>query len=230
MFFKNSFIQFIRAGRHQKTVLLVSLMLFASICAFSEPSEIVDSIAALVNEEVITFSDLQMVEAFGLFETKAQSLSEVYMEILERMINQKLVIGLTRDMFPVEPEEVAAIVAKMVKAREPGEFEAILDRFGLEEEDVHEYISEMILYDRIIEDRFGLAVVVRLAEIERHYEEVYIPLQSSKGLEPLPLLDVLNEIEAAIKEERIETIVGEWISGLKSEADIRILIQRREKE
>lgn len=230
MFFNQFLIGLIRPGRHQKALLLAGLILLRLICPFSTASETVDSIAALVNEEVITLSDLRIVEALGLYEVDASSLVGAYAQILEKLINQKLVIGLTRDEIPVGHPDLKSVMAEINKMKEPGEFEAILKRFGLNEEDVLEYIHEKILFERIIDDRFGLAVVVRLAEIENHYENVYVPQRESKGLEPMPMLDIIDEIETAIRNERIETRVGEWLSGLKREADIQILIQRREKE
>jgi hypothetical protein len=227
MFFNKFLLRIFKSRRHQKIALAGWIYLLWFLFPLSAAPETVDGIAALVNEEAITLSDLKIAEAFGLFEVEASNRADAYSQILEKLIHQKLVIGLTRDKIPVDHPELVRELEEIKKRKEPGEFELLLQRFGFNESDILDYIQEKIIFERIIEDRFGLAIVVRLAEIENHYRNTYIPLQESKGEDVLPLLDVLGEIEMALRNEKMDVMVGDWISGLKREADIQILLQRR---
>lgn len=209
--------------------LIALLFLLSLIRGVSGGLEILDSIAAVVNGEVITLSDLRIAEALGIYKMDTPEAGGDLSQILEKMIDQMLVIGLTRDAPPVEEAELESAVDRIKTGMESGGYEAALARFGLGEQDVLEYIREKILYERIIEDRFGLTVVVRLSEIKNHYENVYVPLQESKGRRPLPLIDVIAPIESALRQEGIGIRVGEWLSAIKSEADIQIQYQRRKR-
>ena len=213
--------------RRPKKNLAFFLVLAGLVSVLWADSETVDLIAAVVNEDVITLSDLKIVEALGLFEGNTLKLEEIYTEILEELVNRKLVIGLTQNEVPVMESDIEAVLK--TKKRNMGDqgLEAVLIRFGLDEQDIDEYIREKLLFEKIIEERFGLAIVVRLADIESYYRNTYVPNQEARGLEPSPMIDMLSEIETAIRNNKVDTQVEEWISGLKSDADIRILIQRR---
>jgi hypothetical protein len=97
-----------------------------------------------------------------------------------------------------------------------------LSSLGLIYEDIHVYVEEMLLFERIINQRFNRAVAVSLSEIEQYYQEIYLPLQQSEGLNPKPMVDILDEIENAIKKEKLDEQIKAWIAKLKEEADIEI--------
>ena len=187
--------------------------------------ETVDRIAAVVNEDVITLSDLQIVLSFGLYDDERVPGRSERQVILERLINQKLVIGLTMESIPVTEEELEVAFQSLVDNLSPAAVEARLDSFGLEKEDLQEYLYEKILYRKIIQERFGLATIVSLKEMEDYYRQRYVPSQESKGVDPKPMMELLDEIESAIKEEKIRRRVEEWLANLKREADIQILLK-----
>lgn len=187
--------------------------------------EVIDRIVAVVNDEIITLTDLNLVETFGLYESpKDKPAGDMQRHILDQLISQKLVVQLTSEGIMLEEEEIESALSDIIQRMEPGEAERALIRFGLDWDDLKGYLREMLLYQKIISSRFDQSVIVRLAEIEVYYEQIYIPGQRNKGLEPEPLTEMLDNIEKEIKREKIETQVHEWINNLKREANIQILI------
>jgi len=206
--------------------LSVLFLMTSTFFSFSGSQEVIDRVAAVVNDNVITLSDVKIVASFNLFdEEEKESQEKDFFRILNLLINQKLVIGLTQESIPVEPESVEAAYQSLLKKLGYKAVKTRLDLFGLQKEDLEAYLFEKILFQRIIEDRFGLAVRVSLKEIEEFYREKIVPAQKTKNIEPLPMMDVLEEIESAIKKDKISTLVGEWLNNLRREADIQILLK-----
>ena len=208
----------------RKIWLNLAAVIFAwlPLCGLQET---VDRIAAVVNESVITLSDIKIVQAFGLYEDEMPPGIQNERDILERLINQKLVIGLTQENIQVPEEDIVSLWRKIQEKFGASGVEASLEKFGLNEEDLREYLKEKVLYQRIIQARFGLAVIVSLKEIEDYYTTTYVPNQERLGLSPKPMIEILDEIEASLKKGRIEQRVEEWLNNLKRGADIQILLK-----
>lgn len=207
--------------------LSMFLMVSSTRVSFSRSQEVIDRIAAVVNDYVITLSDVKIAESFDLFDEEILSQEKDSLVILDWLINQKLVIGLTQESGPIEPEAVEAAYQSLLYKLGNEAVKTKLDLFGLQKKDLQVYLFEKILFQRIIEDRFGLAVRVSLKEIEDYYREKFVLTHMSpKNSKPPPLMEVLEEIESAIKKEKIKTLVEEWLKNLRREADIQILIKK----
>ena len=207
--------------------LSMFLMVSSTRVSFSRSQEVIDRIAAVVNDYVITLSDVKIAESFDLFDEEILSQEKDSLVILDWLINQKLVIGLTQESGPIEPEAVEAAYQSLLYKLGNEAVKTKLDLFGLQKKDLQVYLFEKILFQRIIEDRFGLAVRVSLKEIEDYYREKFVLTHmSQKNSKPPPLMEVLEEIESAIKKEKIKTLVEEWLKNLRREADIQILIKK----
>lgn len=188
----------------------------------SVPQEIVDGIVALVNDEVITMSDVHIVSAFGLVSDEGPSArDEGFDRVLDKIIDQKIVLQLTGDGSPIEENTIEefrdGIIAKMGVAR----FREELEGFGMTSQDLVPYLRERIAYQNVITGRFKTSTAVSLDEIENYYERRYLKERREKGEEAKPLTDVLDEIEEAIKQEKSVKQIEEWINNLRQRSDIQ---------
>ena len=87
----------------KRGLIAVLCLLCAGICA--EGQELVDRILVLVNDEVITLTDVKVAEAFGYFlDDEGQSLERD--RILEQIINQRLLMQLMGESVVIQEEEV----------------------------------------------------------------------------------------------------------------------------
>ena len=187
--------------------------------------EVVDRIVAIVNDEVITLTDVNIIQKFGLFEDLEKSPEEdMQTRILSRLINQKLVIQLASERIMVAEEELEASLSDVVQATDPDLAGRALLQFGLDWDDLKSYLREKLLFQKIVSQRFNRGVIVSIEEIERYYEQVYVPSQREKNLSPQPMIEVLDQIEGDLQREKVENQVKEWIENLKREANIQIKI------
>ena len=207
-------------------LLFISYLLTSVVFCFipvNSFSQIIDRIVALVDEQVITLTDLKIAEAFGLYEDELEEESDKRLfRLLERIINQKIVITATSEDIIIEEEEIEAELKKAEEKLGTGEFQRRLEEFGLRLESLKTYFKEKILYQNILSRRFGQGVPVNLEEIENHYRQIYIPSQEKKRLKPRPMMEILDEIESAIKQEKIKKQKTDWINNLKKQAEIEI--------
>ena len=227
MFFKPIYLARFRLRRELCLFLSMFLIVSSTRVSFSRSQEVIDQIAAVVNDYVITLSDVKIAASFDLFGEEILSQEKDSLVILDWLINQKLVIGLTQESSPIEPEAIEAAYQSLLFKLGNEAIKTKLDLFDLQKKDLQAYLFEKILFQSIIEERFGLAVRVSLREIENYYREKFVLTRKDpKNSEPLPLMEVLEEIESAIKKEKIKTLVEEWLKNLRREADIQILLKK----
>lgn len=187
--------------------------------------EVVDRIVAVVNDEVITLTDVNIIQKFGLFEDLEESPNaDMQTQILSRLINQKLVIQLASERFMVAEEELEVSLSDIVRMTDPDLAEEALLQFGLDWDDLKSYLREILLFQKIVSQRFNRGVIVSIEEIESYYEQVYVPSQREKNLSPQPMIEVLDRLEGELQQEKVEGQVQEWIENLKREANIQIII------
>jgi len=204
---------------------ILSLFLISIFFPCFGQGEVVDRIVAVVNEEVITLTDIQIIQRFGLYEDLEESPDvDKQTQILQRLIDQKLVVQLASERLTVDEVELEAFLSDIVQRTDPELAGKVLLQFGLDWDDLKSYIREKLLFQKIISQRFSFGVIVSIEEIEEYYEQVYVPAQRSKDITPLPMIEVLDEIEGELKRLKVENQVQEWIANLKREADIQIKI------
>jgi len=185
--------------------------------------DIVDRIMAVVNGEVITLTDVRIVEAFGLYESdKSGRMQDIQSYILNKLINQKLIIQLASKSVSVEKQEIDSYLNVVIEKIGRNEMQKILVVFSIDLDDLRQYLREKLFFKKIISAKFSQAVIVSLREIEAYYHQVYIPSQEEKGFEPKPMVEILDEIESAIKQERMNKQVEEWILNLRKEANVQV--------
>ncbi|MBU1186321.1 MAG: hypothetical protein KJ908_05455 [Acidobacteria bacterium] len=203
------------------------LFIAGALCwlSFQAAGQMIDRIAAVVEETVITWSDIRIARDFQLYDLQEVLPSEQDRYILDRMVDQKLILRKmgAEILLPVgEPEKTLISTLRRLGADRSAE---LLAFFGLTREDLYPYIEEKLLFQKITFERFKDSAFVGLKEMDAYYEEVYLPEREAIGLNPLPLLEILNEIEAAIKETKIKRLVEEWLKTLRAEADVQIFLE-----
>jgi len=185
--------------------------------------EVVDRIVALVNEKVITLTDVKIVRAFHLFSSEGKSDVDIDIQnVLKKLIDQNLVIQMTQENTYRQNGRVDEFLDQIIAEMGVEQFRKQLKQFGMTRQDLMPYASDWITYQRIIADRFNTSIPISLKEIEEHYEQTYVPTQKAEDREVKPMLEILDEIETVIKREKSKMQVEEWQKNLRERADIQI--------
>ena len=187
--------------------------------------EVIDRIVAVVNNQVITLTELKIARAFRLYPAPKPQQIMPPSFYLEKLIEQRLITQVIGQKVTIEDSEIEAYLEKIRNNLGSDLFEARLQEFGLKRDDLKKYIYQKVLEDKIISQKLFQNVAVSLEEIENYYRQIYLPAQKEKGLKPQPLIEVVNKIEAAIIKNRRKKQVEDWIANLKRQADIQIKVK-----
>jgi hypothetical protein len=205
------------------TVALTAFGLWGAVLAGAPQTETVNCIAAVANGRLITLMDVKIAEAFDFFNLGAiADPKERRKAAFEKLIDQKVVVEFARERAPLEPSRVDEARNILVARIGRDEARRRMAEFGLEGPDLLPYLEEMVLSETIIAGRFGRSESVSLTEIEAYYRETYAPAQKKLGVEPKPLVEVLDVLEAEIKKSKVEIRAGNWIRNLRQQSEIEI--------
>jgi hypothetical protein len=196
-------------------------ILVLSILAPPAPCEQVeDCVAAVVNGRAVTLVDVRIAQRFGLHAGDPAETSRS--AVLDKIIEQKLVLDIARGPAAPTGEEIAAAADEAVRRLGPDAWAGALAEFGIGAADLQPFLDEMIGFRKAIAARFSQAAAVTIREIEAYYRDVYLPDRRSAGEDPAPLVQVLDRIESRIQELKRDKLVADWIGNLKIQADIRV--------
>jgi hypothetical protein len=209
--------------RYRLNFALARLALAALILLSPGFSQVVDCIVAEVNTQIITLTDIRILQAFAIGAGGSSEDSQSSLrQILEGAIDQKAAIGLLRENVAVTDEEIDSQLKDVLARMAPEDKQRKLKEFGLEEKDLRPYLEEKLLFDKVIALRFSQSINVSLKEIETYYTEVYLPSEKAQGREPKPMIQVLDELEAMLKKEKTADQIDSWILGLRDQAEVKI--------
>jgi hypothetical protein len=186
-------------------------------------SQVVDCIAAEVNGQVITLTDVRILQAFAIGPEQRDNVApSTLRQALDEAINRRVVIDLVQENIEVSKAEADELLIRWKERYDARHWQEKLAAFGLGESGLRPYLEEMIRFVKIIGLRFGEGVDVSLGEIEDYYREVYAPSERENDREPKPLTQALGEIEALIRREKAGGQAAVWVQSLRAQAEVRI--------
>jgi hypothetical protein len=212
-------IRMIRAMERAFGIAIV-LLSTLGLPAPAGAGQVEDCVAAVINGKAVTLVDVRIAWRFGLH---AGIPGEISMSaVLDRLIEQKLVLDLARGSVAPTGEEIAAAADEAARRLGPDAWAGALAEFGFGEADLRPFLEETVRYRKTITLRFNQAVPVTIKEIESYYNDVYVPAEKAAGAEPAPMVQLLDRLESLIQERKREELVADWIGKLKAQADVRI--------
>jgi hypothetical protein len=186
-------------------------------------AEVVDCLVAVVNGQPITLTDIRIADGFGLERTDREGrIAERLYSILEKVVDQKVVVQFAGANVKVSEADVQSALGTLLDEIGPEEVQRKLGEFGLDLDDVTRYLEEKLVFQRIIDLRFSRAVTVSLREMEDYYQRVYASAEARPGLQPEPMIALLQEIEARIRQDKIRAQAALWIRSLRGQAEIEM--------
>ncbi|MFY9610544.1 MAG: hypothetical protein WAU45_18280 [Blastocatellia bacterium] len=202
----------------------LAVFLFAAAPGASAQT-VVDQILALVNEDVITRTDLLWSIAL---DPKAPSpagpvSSDLLKQKLEVMMDLRLVsqeaarvpsAELTQDEVDKKRTELIGTF------KSEAEFRQRVESVGLTPDRIDDLVRERISIDRFVDFRFRSFVLVTEPEIKKYYDETLAPRVREAGQIPPPLERVSEEIGALLKQEKINTEIDRWLNTVRQRADV----------
>jgi hypothetical protein len=190
----------------------------------------IDRIAALVDRQVLTISEITQMAEIRFFPRNAgQSEDDYRRSILESLIAQALRF---RDVERFGAADVSkdSIEARLLQIQQrfasPAEFTAAIERAELTLDEVRTLIKRQLQVEGYIQERFAPAIFVSSDEIEAYYKGEWSQQRRQRGLPIPPLSEVQDDIRTLLKSTRLQQEVEKWTAQLRSRANVDIYTWR----
>lgn len=190
--------------------------------AASAGAQTVDCLAAVVNRQPVTLTEVEIAVDFGLYPKTLEAAAVSVSAVLDALIDRKVVLEVARDPSPVEKAELEQALADLRRSLGEEIFLARLKAFGLKASDLLPYLESRIRYEKAVASRFSVTIPVTRNDVERYYNGVYVPAERARGMEPPPVDEVRDLIEARLKESVRNAKVSEWVRNLRNQAEVKI--------
>lgn len=202
----------------------IAVFLFAGAPGASAQT-VVDQILALVNEDVVTRTDLLWSIAL---DPKAPSpAGQVSSDLLKQKLDVMMDLRLVAQEATRVPsadltqEEVDQKRTELIRTfKSEAEFRQRVESVGLTPDRIDDLVRERIAIDRFVDFRFRSFVLVTEPEIKKYYDETLAPRVRAAGQVPPPLDKVSEEIRTLLKEEKINTEIDRWLNTVRQRADV----------
>jgi hypothetical protein len=197
-------------------VALIGCLMSAALCR----AEVMDRVLAVVAGDLILLSDVRAAREFGFVNVEGSEDPDA--QALARLIDRALILAEVERFAPPEPE--AAPVDKGVAAirqrfSTPEAFGEALARVGIEERHLREHVRQNLRMAAYLDQRFT-SLPPPEEEIARYYREH--PELFTRNGALVPLETARPEVVQAVTARNRQTVVNDWLAGLRRRADIRI--------
>jgi peptidyl-prolyl cis-trans isomerase SurA len=212
---------------NKKLIIIVALLLscIAQSPALLSQSDsiLLDKIAAVVNEEIITLIDIdKAIQFYPILRKKGESDNQFYTNVLEDLINHKIIYLEHRNDFQLKEEDYVQVQSEAIeKMGSLDEFMRLLKSFDMEWLDFKDFVREKVVFEKILAQQLQVNISVNFNEIESFYQQEYLPLQQQMGLTPRSLIDMSSQIENHLRKIRTREELAGWLKEIRTSYQIK---------
>jgi len=204
-----------------------------AVLALASPrsdAEVIDRIVAIVNGHVILQSDWEdslCYEAFSSGRPLDQLTAADRKTALDHLIDQELLREQLRapDSSHASPEQVAQRVAEIRKqypnAETASGWQALLERYGLNQEDLKNRVAAQLDLMSLVDSRLRPAVNIDNKSIASYYQQELLPQLHESGAQSVPLAEVSGKIKELLTQKKITQLLTAWLQSLRAGSQIR---------
>ena len=206
------------------------VLLHLLFCAApAQSATTIDRIAAVVDRQVITVSEVSQMVELKVFPRTGASTDDERHDALEALIAQALRY---RDVErfgaqDIPKDSIESRVQDIVKRfASPASFDAALQHAELTPEEFRAIVKRELQVEAYVQERFAPLVFVSNDEIQNYYNTTWSQQRRARGLAVPPLADVREEIRALLKSSRLQEEIDKWTTELRARANVDIYAWR----
>jgi peptidyl-prolyl cis-trans isomerase SurA len=208
-----------------KRIALIAILLATPAYAVT-----VDRIAAVIDRQVLTVSEVNQLAEVRFFPRAAGRSDDDYRhDILEALIAQALRY---RDVERFGAQDIPkdSIEARLVEIQHrfasPAELDAALARAELTPDELRALIKRQLQVEAYIQERFAPMVFVANEDIADYYNGPWRQQRVARGLPVPPLNDVREEIRTLIRSRQLDQQIETWTTQLRARANVDVYAWR----
>lgn len=189
----------------------------------------VDRIAAVVDRQVLTVSEIGQMVEIRFFPRTSENEDSHRRDVLEALIAQAL---RSRDVerfgAPDIPRDTIEARILEIQRRFPSEaeFQSALTRAELTPEELQGLVKRQLQVEAYIQERFAPQVFISPEDIQSYYEGTWSRQRRERGLPIPPLATVREEVRLAVRSARLQGEIDKWTTRLRARANVDVYAWR----
>jgi peptidyl-prolyl cis-trans isomerase SurA len=224
------------ARNRRERVWFLFLAAMVSAVAWGQQPVVLDHVVAVINGSVILQSDVDEEIKYAVFQPfSVDPGRNTPQRALQRLIDRELILQQMRvaeASAPPPAEEVQQSLSELrqvipecarYQCETEAGWQALLRAHGLTEKEVEAHWAQRMAILSFIQSRFGGGVRISNPEIEDYYNKVLVPQYKGRPVKPPPLAAVSSRIQEILLQQRVSSLLLEWLQSLKSEGSVSIL-------
>jgi hypothetical protein len=204
----------------------VALTLLLAMLAAPAAAVTVDRIAAVMDRQVLTVSQVTQMVQLRFFARKPKASDDDYRhDVLEALIAQGLRF---RDVERFGAQDISrdSIEARLhdIQGRfsSAAEFDAALRGAELTLDELRALIKRQLQVEAYVQERFSPLIFVPSEDISAYYAGTWSEQRRARGLPIPPLADVREEIRALLKSTQLQQEIDTWTTQLRAHANVDV--------
>ncbi len=191
--------------------------------AGSGPVREVDGVAARIEDDILTESE---VRELGAFQVLVDGQAKPRAERIRELADQWIVRGEARAAGYPQPssEEVDRVWTQFTAHfPSPQEFQKRRAAAQLSEPDIRRLLAMQLYLSRFLDYRFRPAAQVEQKQIETYYQNVFVPRLRAGG-QPVPAIETVEDtIREALVQQAISDRATQWLDDTRSRLKIDVV-------
>jgi parvulin-like peptidyl-prolyl isomerase len=204
-----------------RSLLAAPLAVFALVFAVpSRPQEVIDRIAARVENDIILLSE---VRELGRYQQFLDGKSETEEQLLDRLIDQWIVrTEAEASRFPQPSEEDINHGVERVQQSfaSPEKFASRKKQCGLNDVEVRRMVASQLYLSNYLDSRFRPSAQIDAKAIEDFYQNALVPQAKARGQAPPTLDDARDLIHEALVQQNITEQADRWLKESRARLHI----------
>ncbi|MBI5605803.1 MAG: peptidylprolyl isomerase [Deltaproteobacteria bacterium] len=215
----------------KKKISCYFIMLVLGVGLGLARAEEINRIVAIVNNEIITFHELQKaVRSLPPSVLTRENSEEIKKQLLFQLIDQKLVgLQIKRLGIQISPEEVDKTVARIKQDQgftNPDDFAAALKKEGLSETEFKNKVKDQILRFRLVSREIGSKIIIPEPRLREFFEKNKSKFQKTEGIHLAHILLAFSANTPTDEIQRQKEKAEEVLEHLKKGEDFSELARK----
>jgi hypothetical protein len=194
----------------------------------------IDRVVAVVNDDLILESDVDEERRFAAFEPYGDRPDFSREQAVNRLIDRSLILQQAR-LQPEDNVTSAQVTAQLQSLRKdiPAcktfhcETDAGWAKFvaaqGFTIPEIENRYQQKMQTLEFIEMRFRMGIRIEPAEIKTYYDDTFVPGYRKQSATPPPLADVSDRIQEVLLEQRVTSLLDDWLKTLRAQGQVRVI-------
>jgi hypothetical protein len=201
-------------------------LLFCVVWQRLPAQEIIDRVAARVENDIILLSDVRVL---ARYQQLVDGKSESDTQILNRLIDQWIVRNeaeTARFPRPSEDEVTRGVERVQKSFTSVEEYEARKKQIGLTDVDIRNMVAAQLYLTNYLDSRFRPSAKIEPKDVEDFYDKAVIPRAQARGQTPPSLEAARDYIHEALIQRSIDEQAERWLNESRGRVHLEKMLEQ----